>query len=160
MSFLVPVNERYSSMNRSIRSNGLSNSIVQSVGSSMSIGSVAQKDAKSLTFDTLSPLDANTAIDTLSNKNKQFFYQILVKFINNTLWKSISDIALALNKNNINRFKQVAHNLKTSAGYCGAVFIHYDCFFIQDAHAQKNFEKMHNKYNRLVENSIQFQLYT
>ena len=59
----------------------------------MSIGSVAKIDAKSLTFDTSSPLDAVTAIDALSNKNKEFYFKILLKFINNALWKSISDIA-------------------------------------------------------------------
>ena len=156
MSFLVPVNERYSnsrSLNRSMRSNA---SDCCSIGSSMSLGSAARKDAKSLNFDTSSPLDAVSAIDALSNKNKQFFYQILVKFINNTLWKSISDIGQAINKKNFNRYKQIAHQLKSSAGYCGAVFIHYDCYFIQEYHSQKNFDQMLDKYNRLVENSIHF----
>ena len=76
--------------------------------------------------------------------------------MNTNILKNMADIAKALNKYNFGLYKMTAQSLKSSSGICGASFIHYDCFFIQEAHSEKNYEKMRAKYNKLVEDIIIF----
>ena len=38
--------------------------------------------------------------------------------------------------------------------------LHYDCYFIQEAHQLKDYQKMVSRYNRLVEDSIDFLVYS
>ena len=52
---------------------------------------------KMLDFDVSTPLDFDRAIESLTNKNKQLYYKILVKFYNESLLKSINDTTKALN---------------------------------------------------------------
>ena len=98
-------------------------------------------------FESKLPLDIDKAIKSITNQNKKVFYEILKKFINETLWRSIKDIGLAIDKENFKRFKLNAHNLKSAAGYTGAVYIHYDCYFIQKAYVDKKYDDMTKKYN-------------
>ncbi len=82
MSLLMPISDRQRHANRSMRSSIASGSDNISMNSSYSMGSAAKKDAKSIKFDLTTPLDTATAINSLSNKNKEFYYRILVKFLN------------------------------------------------------------------------------
>ena len=81
-------------------------------------------------FDVSTPLDFNKALDKISNKNKTIYYKFLIIFINDTLFKSLRELALALNQKNFLKIKLSAHNLKSSSGYVGAGLIHYDCYYI------------------------------
>ena len=60
---------------------------------------------------------------------------------------------------NWTQVKEVAHSLKSSSGYVGASRIHYDCYFMQEAYNIKELPKVGQRYNRLVENSIEFMIY-
>ena len=72
----------------------------------------------------------------------------------------MGQITSALNAENWNKVKESAMSLKASAAYIGASNIHYDCYFIQFYHMKKDYESMALRYYRLVEDSIEFLLYT
>ena len=80
--------------------------------------------------------------------------------MNESLFKSINDLTKALIQRNFLKFKSTAHNLKSSAGYIGAGNIHYDCYFIQKYFKTKDFKKMAERYNRLIEDSVEFMLFS
>ena len=50
--------------------------------------------------------------------------------------------------------------MKASAGYIGAGLIHYDCYFMQDFFAKKDYTAMCQRYNRLIEDSCEFIQYS
>ena len=52
-----------------------------------------------------------------------------------------------------------AHNLKASSSYTGAGLIHYNCYSIQTLYIDKNYTEMVSRYNRLIEDSIEFLIY-
>ena len=56
--------------------------------------------------------------------------------------------------------KANAHSLKGACGYVGASRLHYSCYYIQEAHHLKQFDKMVEKYPRLVETAIEFKRYS
>ena len=128
MSFLLPINDRLERCNHSMLSIN-SNMSGRSCGSS-SGQAPCKKDAKFTHFDNSSPLDFASAIDAFANKNKNLYYKMLAKFVNKSLWKFLSDIKLAINKQNYTKYNQVAQTLKSQSGMIGAVFIHYDCYSI------------------------------
>jgi len=50
----------------------------------------------------------------------------------------------------------LAQSLKKDSAYVGASLLHYDCYFIQEAHRKQNTEKMKARYSRLIEDAIYF----
>ena len=53
---------------------------------------------KMIDFDISTPLDFNKALEKISNRNKTIYYKFLLKFVNETLYKSLRELALALNQ--------------------------------------------------------------
>mmetsp|Transcript_35608 Transcript_35608/g.54446 ORF Transcript_35608/g.54446 Transcript_35608/m.54446 type:complete len:268 (+) Transcript_35608:36-839(+) len=105
-------------------------------------------------FDTNQPLDYITALDI--TRNKKVFYQILIKFLNQQLEEGMKNISDALDSANFKKYKEHVHTIKGSSGYTGAGRIHFDCYFIQESWAKKEYEEMRSRYNRLVEDVIEF----
>jgi HPt (histidine-containing phosphotransfer) domain-containing protein len=56
--------------------------------------------------------------------------------------------------------KANAHSLKGACGYVGASRLHYSCYYIQEAYLLNQFDKMLEKYPRLVESAIEFKRYS
>ena len=88
-----------------------------------------QYDAKFHTFDISTPLDMTKALE-FNGMNEKIYYTILVNFIKDQLVMCLKNMTLAHDKQNWKKFKEAAHNLKNSSGYCGAGRVHYDCYFI------------------------------
>jgi len=57
---------------------------------------------------------------------------------------------------NYAKYKEHAHSLKGASGYIGAGRIHFDCYFIQESYIKKDYEAMKERYNRLIEDVIDF----
>ena len=56
--------------------------------------------------------------------------------------------------------KANAHSLKGACGYVGASRLHYSCYYIQEAYMLNQYDKMLEKYPRLVESAIEFKRYS
>ena len=118
-----------------------------------------KKEIKCITLDTSQPLDDKTAIQQLKN-NKNLFLMFLCRFRNQELLPLIKQLSIAFEKENWNKFREIAHSLKGSSGYVGAGRIQYDCFHIQDFHYKNQIQQMKSIYNRIIENVVHFIVYT
>ena len=76
----------------------------------------AQKPVKVGKYKIDTPLDISDAIKGPTNGNKNIYYRILAIFLNNTLERSIGEISNALTSECWIKFKENAHNLKSSSG--------------------------------------------
>ena len=76
----------------------------------------AQKPVKVGKYKIDTPLDISDAIKGPTNGNKNLYYRILAMFLNTTLEKSIKEISNALSSECWIKFKESAHNLKSSSG--------------------------------------------
>ena len=111
------------------------------------------KDIKITDLNIETPLDHKTAIFSLKDK-KDLYFMMLGRFKNQSLLPNITSVTNAMNIQNWNKVKESAHSLKGSSGYAGASHIHYDCYFMQEAHNKKDTNGMIKRYNRLIENTI------
>ena len=59
----------------------------------------------------------------------------------------------------MNKVKMQAQSLKLSSVSVGAGILHYDCYFIQEAFSSGNEQAMQKRYNRLIEDGIEFMDY-
>lgn len=115
----------------------------------------SKKSIKCISLDTTNPLDDKTAIEQLKN-NKNLFLMFLCRFRNQEILPLIKQLSIAFEKENWNKFREIAHSLKGSSGYVGAGRIQYDCFHIQDFHYKNEIAQMKLIYNRMIENVIDF----
>lgn len=116
----------------------------------------AKKEPRAFTnFDTTTPLDHMMALQSMKD-NKNLFYMFLNRFRTQTLITHLNQITLAMDSQNMSKLNQSCHALKASAGYIGAGLIHYDCYFMQDFYAKKDYNSMRQRYSRLIENSCEF----
>lgn len=76
----------------------------------------AQKLVKVGKYKIDTPLDISDAIKGPTHGNKNLYYRILAMFLNTTLEKSIRAISIALDTECWIKFKESAHNLKSSSG--------------------------------------------
>lgn len=94
-------------------------------------------------FDINTPIDVKRATETLCG-SPQMFYMMLSKFEDMTFLDLMNKLAIEYDKvinlepnyddpnyiAMLNDFMEVAHTLKSPAGYIGASRIHYACYFI------------------------------
>ena len=114
-----------------------------------------------LDFSVEFPIDQDKALEALKNKNKKsVYYQILERFRNTNVIATIDQLNVAINNNNHTKFKEAAQSFKGSSGTVGAGILHYNCYFIQDSFIKKELTFMRERYNRLVEDAIDFLIYS
>lgn len=81
---------------------------------------------------------------------------ILNRFRNFDLLPALNGIGENIDKQNWGKVKNYAQVLKQSSATIGAGVMHYDCYFIQDSYMKREEEKITDRYNRLIENAIEF----
>lgn len=105
------------------------------------------------------PIDTKKAIEALGGE-KTIFYSMLGKFETMSLLSTMEELRDAVNELDYSKIKNKAHSLKGASGYIGAAGIHYSCYHIQEQYLAENYDKMVQYYPTLIEQVIQFRLYS
>lgn len=136
-------------------------------GNTLRIGAVRQnpnltmgscssnKEIKVIDFNIDSPIDLIKAVTSFKD-NVDLYLMILNRFRNFSVLPAINSIGQCIEAENMSKVKLHAQSLKASAATIGAGVLHYDCYFIQEGFSQNNPQKIRARYNRLIENSVNF----
>jgi HPt (histidine-containing phosphotransfer) domain-containing protein len=84
----------------------------------------------------------------------------MIEMLEDAVNKCLTEIIKPIDERDWKNIKQKAHALKGSSSYIGAGRLHYVCYYIQDHHYNKNYQKMIDYYPSLVEAAIEFKIYS
>lgn len=84
---------------------------------------------------------------------------ILNRFRNLQVLPALNNIGEFIDAKSMSKVKLSAQSLKASSASIGAAMLHYDCYFIQEAHESGRVDDIIKRYNRLIEDSIEFMDY-
>ena len=114
-------------------------------------------DTSSLSIEY--PIDLLTCHSQMK-KNKNLLILMIHRFRNQILLQKVSEIASAMYVNDYTKMYDVTKSLRECSRYVCAPHIYYDCYFILKAFKEKLADQMRNRFNRLIENTIQFMFYS
>ena len=102
-------------------------------------------------FDLKEPLDVFTAVRGNMNNNTKLYFKIISSFEVVRLNKGLDAITSTMAAQDWKKVKETVTELKSASGYIGAVYVHYACYYIEEAYNAKDFLGMLNFYPLIVE---------
>lgn len=65
-----------------------------------------------------------------------------------------------VNEQDYEKIMDLAHQLKSAAGYAGASHLHYACYFIQEHYMNGRYQEQIEYYPTLIEAAVTFRVYS
>ena len=108
-------------------------------------------------MDISTPIEIDIAVKGLGGE-PSVFYMMLGNLEPMSLNKCVTGMVTAYDNLDYKKLMDEAHSVKGASAYVGASRLHYMCYFIQEHHHFKKWDKMLEYYPSFIEAAIEFKV--